>query len=66
MLTLKKEKGKERRKLDVSAPRRGGISTVSGWDRQRRFRKKEAVRRSQQQQQGGKKGGGGGGGKKEE
>lgn len=51
MLSLKKEKPKDRRKLEISAPKRRRISTVSGWDKQRSFKKKQARAASQQRRQ---------------
>lgn len=55
MLSLKKERPKDRRKLEVSAPKRRHISTVSGYDKQRSFKRKQArvasQRRRQQEQE---------------
>lgn len=64
MLALKKEKPRDRRKLEVSAPKRRRISTVSGWDKQQSFKKKQARAASQQRRQQGaeQQGAGGRGG----
>lgn len=51
MLSLKKEKPKERRKLEVSAPKRRRISTTTGWDKQQAFKKKQARAASQKEKQ---------------
>jgi hypothetical protein len=50
MLSLKKEQPRERRKLEVSAPNRRRISTVTGYDKQRAFKKKQARAASQRKQ----------------
>ena len=46
MLTLKKERPKERRKLEVGAPKRRRISTVTGFDKQRAWKKQQARSRA--------------------
>ena len=43
MLSIKKEKGKERRKLEMSAPRRSRISTTTKWDKRKAHHKREAI-----------------------
>ncbi len=48
MLSLKKLRPKERRKLEVSAPKRRSPSTKSGYDKSKEHKKKMAIKNSKE------------------
>ena len=62
MLSIKKVKSRERRKMEVTVPPRRRISTVTGYDLQKAHRKAQAIQQSKQQGHGGSHGGDSGGG----
>jgi hypothetical protein len=46
MLSIKKVEGKEKKALEVSAPKRRKISTVTGFDKKRAHRRAQAIEHS--------------------
>jgi len=58
MLSIKKVKPKERRRMEVTAPQRRRISTVSGYDLHKSRIKASAIERSKKLKQGDRSHGG--------